>query len=282
MIEHPYTTQPISVAAMREADRRAIEEIGIPGVVLMENAGRGAAQVALAMLEGVHRPNVVILAGRGNNGGDGYVIARHLANAGAHVHVRLLAKFDDVKGDAETNLRIIRNMKLDVREIDLAAGADSLAGELKDAHLIVDAMLGTGAKGEIREPFASAIEAVNATTVRTSTAGGILIRMLTGEPKRSKPIKEGAKRVVEALPVWDTTNGPIDLYYWFFATTALKKAGGAAWSKWSRKLRPTLEKNLHHPGTGASAGSLDPVGHWGEYGGRIMTTAFAALCLAQL
>ena len=147
---------------MREADRRAIEEIGIPGVVLMENAGRGAAQVALAMLEGVHRPNVVILAGRGNNGGDGYVIARHLANAGAHVHVRLLAKFDDVKGDAETNLRIIRNMKLDVREIDLAAGADSLAGELKDAHLIVDAMLGTGAKGEIREPFASAIEAVNA------------------------------------------------------------------------------------------------------------------------
>ena len=130
------------------------------------------------------------------------------------------------------------------------------------------------------EPMVS--ENVNATSVRTSTAGGILIRVLTGEPKWSKSVKGGAKRVVEVLPAWDRTKGPIDLYYWFFATTALKRVGGSAWGKWSRKLRPTLEKNLHEPGAGARAGSLDPVGSWGKHGGRIMTTAFCALCLAQL
>jgi hypothetical protein len=125
------------------------------------------------------------------------------------------------------------------------------------------------------------IEGYSAASVRTSTAGGILIRMLTGEPKWSKPVKEGAKRVAEVLPAWDRSV-PIDLYYWFFATTALKKAGGGPWGKWSRKLRPTLEKNLHPHGSGARAGSLDPLGSWGTHGGRIMTTAFCALCLAQL
>lgn len=125
-------------------------------------------------------------------------------------------------------------------------------------------------------------EGFSAESVRTSTAGGILIRMLTGESTGSKPVKEGAKLVLEVRPAWDRVRGPIDLYYWFFATTALKKVGGGAWSKWSRKLRPTLENNLHATGSGARTGSLDPVGHWGREGGRIMTTAFAALCLAQL
>jgi len=130
------------------------------------------------------------------------------------------------------------------------------------------------------EPMVS--EEVSAASVRTSTAGGILIRMLTGAPKWKKHVKGGAKRVLEVMPAWDTTKGPINLYYWFFATTALKRVGGAPWSKWSRKLRPTLEQNLHPSGSGARSGSLDPVGHWGGYGGRIMATAFCALCLAEL
>jgi hypothetical protein len=125
-------------------------------------------------------------------------------------------------------------------------------------------------------------EGYSAESVRTSTAGGILIRMLTGESTRSKAVKEGAKLVLEVRPAWDRDKGSIDLYYWFFATTALKKVGGAAWSKWSRKLRTTLERNLHQPGSGARTGSLDPVGSWGKDGGRVMTTAFCALCLAQL
>lgn len=140
----------------------------------------------------------------------------------------------------------------------------------------------TGRVGYYRrgEPMVS--EYISAASVRTSTAGGILIRMLTGSPKWKAPVKQGAKRVVEVLPAWDRQKGPINLYYWFFGTVALKKVGGGPWGKWSRKLRPALEKNLHPPGSGARAGSLDPIGHWGEAGGRVMTTAFAALCLAEL
>jgi len=154
-------TPALTVAAMREADRRAIEEFGIPGVALMENAGRGAAQVALEMLAGEGPERVLILTGRGNNGGDGCVIARHLANAGVDVRVRVLAALDDVKGDARVNLAIIRKMALDVRETALPRDADVLRGELERSTLVVDAMLGTGTKGEIRDPFRTAIELVN-------------------------------------------------------------------------------------------------------------------------
>ena len=70
---------------------------------------------------------------------------------------------------------------------------------------------------------------------------------------------------------------------WFFATAALKKIGGSAWSKWTGRIRSTLERNIHKPGTGARAGSLDPNGTFGRNnGGRVMTTAFCALCLALL
>jgi len=151
----------LTVAEIREADRRAIEEFGIPGVVLMENAGRGAAGVALEMLVEAGAQSALILAGRGNNGGDGYVIARHLANAGIDVRVRVLSPFDDIAGDARTHLDIIRKMGLDVREVKLPDTRHALAAELKSAGLIVDAMLGTGTKGEIRDPFRTAIELVN-------------------------------------------------------------------------------------------------------------------------
>ena len=155
------TPVALSVAAMREADRRAIEEFGIPGVVLMENAGRGAADVALEMLKGVANRSAVIVAGRGNNGGDGFVIARHLANAGVKVLVRLLARFDDVAGDARINLDVIRKMRLDVREIELPRDFHELTEEVAAATLVVDAMLGTGTKGAIRDPYFSAIDLVN-------------------------------------------------------------------------------------------------------------------------
>jgi NAD(P)H-hydrate epimerase len=150
------------VAAMREVDRRAIEEFGIPGVVLMENAGRGAAGVALAMLSRESSPSVLVIAGRGNNGGDGYVVARHLHNAGVEVSVRVLAPFDSITGDARVNLDIIRRMQLDVREMNIPEERETLAREIASASLVVDAMLGTGTKGEVRDPFRTAIELVNA------------------------------------------------------------------------------------------------------------------------
>ena len=141
---------------IREIDRVAIEEYGIPGVVLMENAGRGAADIAVEMLDGKADALVSIVCGSGNNAGDGFVIARHLHNRGIGVVVRLLAPREKIGGDALVNLEIIEKMKLDIRH----ATPDELTFD--DVDLIVDAMLGTGLQGEVREPYTSAICAVNA------------------------------------------------------------------------------------------------------------------------
>src|SRR3712207_579261 len=88
----------------RELDRRATEEFGVPGVVLMENAGRGMAELLRSL--GV-RGRVDVCCGRGNNGGDGFVIARHLDNAGVAVRVLLFARPEELTGDAAVNYRII-------------------------------------------------------------------------------------------------------------------------------------------------------------------------------
>jgi len=141
---------------IREVDRTAIEEYGMPGVILMENAGRGAAQIALEMLGGKKDAHVAIVCGRGNNGGDGFVVARHLHNRGVGGTVFLLAPRETIGGDALINLQIAERMGLDLR--------DAQPGDLdfSECGLVVDAMLGTGLAGEVREPFLAAIEAVNA------------------------------------------------------------------------------------------------------------------------
>src|ERR671922_618219 len=94
----------LSRAEVRELDRRAIEEYGVPGVVLMENAGRGVAELLLSL--GVHGP-VAVCCGKGNNGGDGFVIARHLDNRNVPVRVLLFARPEELTGDAAVNYRII-------------------------------------------------------------------------------------------------------------------------------------------------------------------------------
>jgi NAD(P)H-hydrate epimerase len=151
----------LTVAQMREADHRAIEEFGIPGVVLMENAGRGAAELAEEMLAGGGGRRVLVLAGRGNNGGDGFVVARHLHNASVDVRVRVLAGLDDIRGDARVNLDVIRRMGLDLSTLRLPGEEKALAAELENCDLVIDAMLGTGTTGDIRDPFRTAIDLVN-------------------------------------------------------------------------------------------------------------------------
>src|SRR5690242_11416960 len=94
----------LSRQQVRELDRRAIEEFGVPGVVLMENAGRGAAEVLLGL--GTSEP-VIVCCGKGNNGGDGFVIARHLDNRGLPVRVILFAKPETLAGDAAVNYHIL-------------------------------------------------------------------------------------------------------------------------------------------------------------------------------
>src|SRR2546430_13291048 len=107
----------LNSAQMREADKRTIEEIGIPSLVLMENAGRQAVAAMEAMYSDLLERQVAVLCGRGNNGGDGFVIARTLAQRGVDVAVFLIGRVADVRGDARVNLEIPGRIGLTVREI---------------------------------------------------------------------------------------------------------------------------------------------------------------------
>jgi NAD(P)H-hydrate epimerase len=151
---------------MRRLDQRAIAELGIPGETLMENAGRGAAREILGLLarQGRRGPrlSVVVVAGKGNNGGDGFVVARILRARGARVRVFLTAPRAAVTGDAARALA--RLERAGIRPVELATESDldRLARALGRAHLVVDALLGTGASGPPSGLVARAIDRINA------------------------------------------------------------------------------------------------------------------------
>lgn len=151
--------RPLSRDEVRDVDRRAIDEYGLPGVVLMENAGRGAADVLCSL--GVQGP-VAICAGRGNNGGDGFVIARHLDLRGYDVRVLLVAAPCELRGDAAINFHVIKRAGIPVRVLGDDLPPDRLGDELSDAAWIVDALLGTGLTSDVRPPFDAVIERINA------------------------------------------------------------------------------------------------------------------------
>lgn len=148
---------------MRELDRKAIEEYKIPGIILMENAGRNIAEEVLQMIDNPQKTKVAVLCGKGNNGGDGFVVARHLHNHNISVNVFLVAKISDIlkDGDAGTNLRILMNMKIPVQEILDIPGINNLLKELNGYSILVDALFGTGLSGEVREPFKTLIQGIN-------------------------------------------------------------------------------------------------------------------------
>jgi len=147
----------LSRSQVRDLDRRAIDELGVPGVVLMENAGRGAAELLVSL--GIHG-RVLICCGKGNNGGDGFVIARHLAHRGVNVQVLLSAPQEELSGDALINLTILERGQYPFQIL-----TNSLVGlheELARSEWVVDALFGTGLSGPVRPPFDRIIEAINA------------------------------------------------------------------------------------------------------------------------
>jgi NAD(P)H-hydrate epimerase len=144
---------------VRELDRRAIEEYGVPGIVLMENAGRGVAETIGRL--GLIGP-VVICCGKGNNAGDGLVIARHLENRGYEVRVLLWAMPDELPGDAATNLRIVQASRIPLDVLSAGDGLKVLEAALAGPGAVVDALLGTGSRGEPRPPLGAVIERINA------------------------------------------------------------------------------------------------------------------------
>jgi len=162
---------PVFTAAeMRALDARAIRDLGIPGPRLMEAAGSGAADLIARWHAPIRGKSIVAVCGKGNNGGDGFVVARRLQTRGAKVRVLLVGRRADVRGDAAAALARWRGR---TEQIATEADVDALARALDGAAVVVDALLGTGGTGPARGPVAAAIEAID----RAGQAGAPIISL---------------------------------------------------------------------------------------------------------
>jgi NAD(P)H-hydrate epimerase len=151
----------VTAGEMQKIDRQAIEIHGIPGLELMENAGRGATRVLLDQFVDNVKAGVGIICGRGNNGGDGFVIARCLAEKGIDVTVYLLAKTTALRGDAATNLERLAPLDIRVIAIPDEDTFSKTKSSLSGHGLLVDAILGTGLTSDVRGLFKTVINFVN-------------------------------------------------------------------------------------------------------------------------
>ncbi|MCP4689837.1 MAG: NAD(P)H-hydrate dehydratase [Desulfobacterales bacterium] len=153
--------QLTTAGEMQEMDRLTIESFGIPGRVLMENAGRGAVDFLLKTFKDLEGRRVGVMAGRGNNGGDGFVIARYLIGKGVKPTVYLLSEASRVRGDAEANLRLLAPVGVPVVEMPDEDAFLKRRSELRHQDLWIDAVLGTGLKSDVRGYFKTIIAFIN-------------------------------------------------------------------------------------------------------------------------
>lgn len=140
---------------MRLLDKKAIEQFGIPSIVLMENAALWVAKVCLKKLKKTKEKSVLIVAGKGNNAGDGFAVARILYNKGIYVEVVVAEKMKSIQADALIQLKIIQNMGIPIYT------SENLTERIKKFSFVIDALLGTGLTGEVREPIYSIINIIN-------------------------------------------------------------------------------------------------------------------------
>ena len=151
----------VTAEQMREIDRLTIQKYGTPSLTLMERAGEGVVQVILHRFAESAKRGVLILAGKGNNGGDGFVVARLLRQQGVACEVALLASPEDISDDAAHNLKAY--LKMDGKLLEIHSDRSGLLnGAVAGKGLLVDAILGTGTKNVIRGIYADAIRAMNA------------------------------------------------------------------------------------------------------------------------
>jgi len=146
---------------MQELDRKAMEAYKIPGIVLMENAGRGAAEVISNAFPDIRNKRIAIIAGKGNNGGDGFVIARHLLNHGISVKIFLLTDPKALRGDSEINYHIFSRMKGEVVPVPSSKDYQKLKRDLERFDLLVDGIFGTGLDAEVRGYYREVIDHLN-------------------------------------------------------------------------------------------------------------------------
>lgn len=148
----------------RQVDSIAIERYGMTGAQLMENAG--LETVDLLRSAGI-TGQVTICCGRGNNGGDGFVIARHLSNSGVPVKILLFAPDTELRGDAQFNYEALQGTDIPIKPVPQDITCEEVTNELLGSEWVVDSLLGTGSKGVPRAPYDVAIQAIN-----TAAAGG--------------------------------------------------------------------------------------------------------------
>ncbi len=157
----------LSRAKIREIDRRAVQDYGMTGLVLMENAARGTADVLCRLMEDDFRASgpVTIVCGKGNNGGDGFAIARHLDIRLVIANVLLLCDPQELAGDAAENFAIIEKSGLSIECFAAPLDGKRFNAVISGSAWLVDAILGTGATGEPKSPLAQAIDRMNASGV---------------------------------------------------------------------------------------------------------------------
>lgn len=146
---------------MQAVDRTAIDHYKIPGLLLMENAGRGIVDLMFTRIPELASKKVTVLAGKGNNGGDGFVIARHLHQAGVPVQVLLAGRRADIKNDARVNAEIAVQLGIPVAELT-ERNLNSQNHSLRHSHILVDALFGTGLSKPAGGLYAKIIQKINA------------------------------------------------------------------------------------------------------------------------
>ncbi|HAV40792.1 MAG TPA: bifunctional ADP-dependent NAD(P)H-hydrate dehydratase/NAD(P)H-hydrate epimerase [Acidobacteria bacterium] len=151
----------LTASQMREIDRQAIENLGIPGLVLMENAGREVASLLSNELKIGPGCPVLVIAGKGNNGGDGLVAARHLFNYGVDCEVLLVSREEEVKGDALVNLQIAKKTGIKIKAVPTPALWRRYRPLLKEAPVVIDALFGTGLSSPLSGLYAQVINDLN-------------------------------------------------------------------------------------------------------------------------
>ena len=155
---------------MRQLDEIAINTYGIPGIVLMENAGVGTIQAINDTYGSLEERTIIIIAGPGNNGGDGLVIARQILQQGGFPIVFLLVDPEEIKGDSATNLQIVRNLDIPIYPIIDIEQVKGLQNYLAECDLIIDAIFGTGLKRSVEGHYEMAISLVNHSLVPVISA----------------------------------------------------------------------------------------------------------------
>ncbi|MBF0522159.1 MAG: NAD(P)H-hydrate epimerase [Candidatus Omnitrophica bacterium] len=149
----------VTTKQIQRLDAVAIERYGIPSIVLMENAGRHVAEEVIKDLKGKKNRLVCVFCGLGNNAGDGFVAARHLADAGIRTQTFLIGRAQSLKRDAALNYQILRKLKVPIKEVKMMTPA--VREQLGRSDIIIDALFGVGLNREIAEPFKSVIEVIN-------------------------------------------------------------------------------------------------------------------------